>query len=77
MMGSALKYCAIAEGLAEITVSLGGLSDWDVAAPQLIIEEAGGSVLSYPNLLRPVYNLLNPKLGAIIATSPGFILTRN
>lgn len=41
--GSSLKPCAIAHGLAEITFrSSAGTKEWDTAACQLIVTEAGG-----------------------------------
>ena len=54
--GSALKPCRIAEGLAEITYRIsGGTKEWDTAAFQVIVEEAGGYVLE-PNGKRLTYN---------------------
>ena len=41
-MGSVLKACLVAEGRADIYVSLGTTSEWDTAAAQVILEEAGG-----------------------------------
>ncbi len=42
--GSSLKFCRIAEGAADIYPRLGLTSEWDTAAAQLIVEEAGGRV---------------------------------
>lgn len=43
-VGASLKACRIAEGKAEISYrSTDGTKEWDIAAPQLIVEEAGGS----------------------------------
>ena len=54
--GSSLKPCRIAEGLAEITYRIsGGTKEWDTAAFQVIVEEAGGFVLE-PNGNRLTYN---------------------
>jgi len=54
--GSSLKTCRIAEGLAEISYRLSdGTKEWDTAAMQLIIEEAGGVMLK-PNGERIKYN---------------------
>ena len=45
--GSSLKACAIAEGIAEISYRLtNGTKEWDTAAFQIIVEEAGGYVLN-------------------------------
>lgn len=43
-MGGALKSCLVAEGRADIYACLGPTGEWDTAAAQCIVEEAGGSV---------------------------------
>ena len=43
-MGSALKFCALADGQADIYPRFGGTSEWDTAAGQAIVEAAGGRV---------------------------------
>lgn len=54
--GSSIKACYIAEGKAEITYRLNdGTKEWDTAAFQIIVEEAGGFVLK-PNGERILYN---------------------
>lgn len=63
IMGSALKSCLIAEGHADIYPRLGPTSEWDTAAAQCIVEEAGGFLTTLD--LQPLrYNtkedLLNP-----------------
>lgn len=40
--GSSLKGCMVAEGLADIYYRFGLTSEWDTAAMQCIVEEAGG-----------------------------------
>ena len=62
-MGSSLKLCIIAEGKADIYPRLGLTSEWDIAAAQCIVEEAGGTVLEYKKNTPLVYNkenILNP-----------------
>ena len=44
-MGSALKFGLIAEGSADLYLRFGPTSEWDTAAGQCIVEEAGGRVL--------------------------------
>ena len=66
--GSSLKFCLIAEGRVDIYPKFGQTSEWDTAAAQCIVEEAGGSVMDMAfNPLR--YNtkdsLLNPEFVAI------------
>ena len=42
-VGSALKACQISEGLAEISYRMSaGTKEWDTAASQCVVEEAGG-----------------------------------
>lgn len=42
VLGSILKACLVAEGTADIYPRLGPTSEWDTAAAQIIVEEAGG-----------------------------------
>ena len=44
--GSAFKTCAVAEGVADCYPRFGPTSEWDTAAPQVVLEEAGGWLLS-------------------------------
>jgi 3'(2'), 5'-bisphosphate nucleotidase len=43
-IGSALKFCRIAEGSADIYPRLSTISEWDIAAGHAIVEAAGGIV---------------------------------
>ncbi|HEY6010186.1 MAG TPA: 3'(2'),5'-bisphosphate nucleotidase CysQ [Nitrospirota bacterium] len=43
--GSSLKFCLVAEGSADLYPRLGPTMEWDTAAGQMIVEEAGGFVL--------------------------------
>ena len=42
--GSALKFCAVAEGAADFYPRLGPTSEWDTAAGEAIVKAAGGTV---------------------------------
>jgi len=44
--GSSLKFCRIAEGLADVYPRLGPTCEWDTAAGDAILRAAGGVVLS-------------------------------
>ncbi|MDX1903964.1 MAG: 3'(2'),5'-bisphosphate nucleotidase CysQ [Thermonemataceae bacterium] len=44
-MGSALKFCLLAEGKADFYYRYNPTMEWDTAAGQIIVEEAGGKVL--------------------------------
>lgn len=62
-MGSALKSCMVAEGKVDIYPRLGPTCEWDTAAAQCIVEEAGGQITD--TSMQPLrYNrkasLLNP-----------------
>ncbi len=43
--GSALKFCRFAEGAIDVYPRKGPTSEWDTAAGQIIVEEAGGQVI--------------------------------
>lgn len=43
-MGSSLKSCLVAEGVADIYPRLGKTSEWDTGACQIIVQEAGGAM---------------------------------
>jgi 3'(2'), 5'-bisphosphate nucleotidase len=62
-IGSSLKFCLVAEGAADVYPRLGPTSEWDTAAGQCVLEQAGGHVDDLAG--RPLgYNarpeLLNP-----------------
>lgn len=62
-VGSSLKFCLVAEGSADIYPRFGPTSEWDTAAAQCVVEQAGGCVVKLD--LQPLrYNtkesLLNP-----------------
>ena len=42
--GSALKFCRIAEGTADIYPRMGRTMEWDTAAAHAVLHYAGGSV---------------------------------
>lgn len=42
--GSALKFCRLAEGVADLYPRFGRTMEWDTAAPQAVLEAAGGAV---------------------------------
>ena len=45
-MGSAMKFCQLADGNADIYPCFGPTSEWDTAAGQAIVEAAGGQMVS-------------------------------
>ena len=63
-LGSSLKFLRIAAGEADLYLRLGPTSEWDTAAAQCVLEEAGGAVLDLAG--RPLCcntrdSLLNPE----------------
>lgn len=67
-MGSALKFCAIAEQRADLYPRFGPTSEWDTAAGHCILNEAGGALVDRQGLaLR--YNTKEDIL------NPGFLAT--
>ena len=62
-IGSSLKLCLVAEGSADLYPRLGPTSEWDTAAAQCIVEQAGGAVLTLsgqPLMYNQKESLLNP-----------------
>ena len=61
--GSSLKFCLVAEGAADVYPRFAPTMEWDTAAGQAIVEQAGGSVLQHGTdgpLRYNKENLLNP-----------------
>ena len=62
-LGSSLKFCRTAQGNADLYVRYGLTSEWDTAAGQCVLEQAGGGVTRLDGS-RLTYNtkesLLNP-----------------
>ena len=62
-MGSSLKFCVVAEGGADVYPRLGLTSEWDTAAAQAVVEQAGGSVVTLdgkPMKYNAKDDILNP-----------------
>lgn len=61
--GSSLKICLVAEGEADIYPRFGPTMEWDTAAGQAIVENAGGKIIEVETQKELKYNkenLLNP-----------------
>jgi 3'(2'), 5'-bisphosphate nucleotidase len=66
-MGSSLKMCLIAEGVAHIYPRLGPTSLWDTAAAHVILKEAGGEIRDLSGYILNYKNpshVLNPSFVA-------------
>ena len=61
--GSSLKFLILAKGDAELYPRIAPTMEWDTAAAQCVLEQAGGKVIQYDNHQPLRYNkenLLNP-----------------
>jgi 3'(2'), 5'-bisphosphate nucleotidase len=61
--GAALKFMMIANAEADFYPRKAPTMEWDTAAPQIIVEEAGGQVINYETMEKMRYNktsLINP-----------------
>lgn len=43
--GSSLKFCAVAEGSANVYPRIGSINEWDIAAGHAVLKAAGGNVI--------------------------------
>ncbi|MCB1049006.1 MAG: 3'(2'),5'-bisphosphate nucleotidase CysQ [Acidobacteria bacterium] len=68
-LGSALKFCKVAEQAVDLYVRMGPIMEWDTAAAQVVVEQAGGTVWDWSgNPLK--YNKETP-------THSGFLVAAN
>ncbi len=75
MRGSALKACLVAEGLADLYPRLAPTMEWDTAAAQCVVEQAGGRLVDLAGR-RFRYNkesLLNPSFMVSAADPAPFL----
>lgn len=68
----ALRICQIADGQFDCCVTLRPKNDWDVAAADLILEEAGG-LLTTGDQERLLFNRKKPLHAHIVASCPNLI----
>jgi 3'(2'), 5'-bisphosphate nucleotidase len=79
-MGSSLKFCMIAAGKADLYLRLGPTSEWDTAAAQCVLEQAGGAVLDLqgqPFRYNTRESLINPEFVAVGDTSADWLTRLN
>jgi 3'(2'), 5'-bisphosphate nucleotidase len=75
-MGSSLKFCVIAEGGADLYPRLGLTSEWDTAAAQAVVEQAGGQVVTLdgkPMKYNAKEDILNPHFFVIGASDKDWL----
>ncbi|MBY0369269.1 3'(2'),5'-bisphosphate nucleotidase CysQ [bacterium] len=68
-VGSALKFVRIAEGKAGLYARFVGSKEWDTAAGQILLQEAGGWILRHASKTAPTYNKEDLENGDFIAGS--------
>lgn len=73
--GSSLKFCLVAEGLADVYPRFGPTSQWDTAAGQAILEMAGGAVRRFDDGLVE-YGLEKPLLNPPFVAYGDFEISR-
>jgi 3'(2'), 5'-bisphosphate nucleotidase len=62
-IGSALKQCLVANGLAHFYPRIGPTKEWDTAAGHALVKSTGGNILTWPECKELSYNrccLTNP-----------------
>ncbi len=67
-VGSSLKLCILAEGMADLYPRLGPTSEWDIAAAHAVLEAAGGAVWKFdrePMRYNTKEAFLNPEFLAV------------
>ena len=67
-LGSAVKFLRVAEGMADLYPRFGRTMEWDTAAPQAIVEAAGGQV-------RRADDGAKLRYGRADFANPGFVVT--
>lgn len=68
----ALRLALVACGKFDLTVALRPSWDWDLAAGDLLVREAGGMLLDRTGNL-PNYNNINPQQNGIVAGPPNLV----
>ena len=63
-----LKICRVADGMADLFVKNVVVRDWDVAAPHLVLEEAGGHLTTFCDQ-QFIYSGCFEKNGLIVASN--------
>lgn len=72
--GSSLKFCAVAEGSANVYPRIGPINEWDIAAGHAVLKAAGGNVISLLTGDEVIYNGETLKTPDYIALKDSFYL---
>ena len=66
-IGSSIKFCKLAEGIADIYPRFGRTMEWDTAAGHAILKYAGGSLIDLDTKQELIYGKKNYENGSFIA----------
>ncbi len=66
-IGSSIKFCKLAEGVADIYPRFGRTMEWDTAAGHAILKYAGGSLIDLNTKKELIYGKKNYENGSFVA----------
>lgn len=66
-MGSAIKFCRVAEGKVDLYPRFKRSNEWDVAAGDIIVKESGGTFFEIHSGREPFYNRHDAKIEPFLA----------
>jgi myo-inositol-1(or 4)-monophosphatase len=66
----ALRFARVADGVLDVAIAGGNSHDWDLAAADLLVHEAGGVMTALDGRV-PIYNQPEPAHGVLIAGARG------
>ena len=66
-IGSSIKFCRLAEGIADIYPRFGRTMEWDTAAGHAILKYAGGSIIDLKTKKELIYGKKDYENGSFIA----------
>jgi 3'(2'), 5'-bisphosphate nucleotidase len=72
--GSALKFCRLAEGVADIYPRLAPTREWDIAAGHCILQEANCQIIDLTTGCPPLYNKQSLLNNHFIALRDGLVI---
>jgi len=75
-MGSSTKFSALIENQADIYYCKGGSREWNVAAADLLLREAGGDLLCLDTGGSLYYNQETSEVAPFVATAPSQLLSQ-
>jgi 3'(2'), 5'-bisphosphate nucleotidase len=70
-IGSAIKFGRLAQDVVQIYPRFAAISEWDIAAGDLIVHEAGGRMIDWETGRPPQYNGETLRAAPFLAVGPG------